>query len=243
MWAVVPKEGYDEIALAELGVSSKTAYVIRYKNGVIVDRLPATRENIEKLKPRMPKVELQIGDPDRMKRYVEDFSYKKMLYSGSSPFRQIIIDVVEDYERRKKYISVDELADKVAKDTDERVSRIRKLIIKMNKAGQLVIRDGNVFVGVRHLDIGVRRITKLIEYVAGVHPVKRYIHMMVDDYGRRSYKDIEDRLMSIGWIKRRETLYRYLQEMINEGCLRKIGGIEGKFGYDEWYEAVACGKY
>ena len=243
MWVVITKEGYDEIALAELGISSKTAYVAEYKNSVIVNRLPATNENIEKLKPRMPKLELQIGSPDGVKRYVEDFNYKRMLYTGSSPFRQIIIDVVEDYEKRKKYISIDELADKVAKDTDEKVSRIAKLIIKMNKAGQLVIRDGNVFVGVRHPDIGVKKVSKLIEYVSGVHPVKRYIYVMIEDYGRRSYKDIEDRLMNIGWIKRRETLYRYLQEMINEGCLRKIGGIEGKFGYDEWYETVACGRY
>ena len=242
-WHVEPRPGVSPVELNDRGISSETAMLVGYKGNVPVITLPATRDLIEYFNAEVPKVNITIRSPKFARVFTKRLLPKRMLYSGSSPFRQIIMDEVDNYERRKKYINVYELADKVAKDTDENPRRLEQLIYKMNRAGQLVIRDGNVFAGIRHPELGVRREYPLVEFKQGVHPTKNYIYKYVENVGMRSYKEIEKRMFATGWIKRRTTLISYLKELIDEGCLKKIGGTDGKYGFDEYYEAVACGRY
>ena len=246
-WKVVVKEGTDLVEAMRYGLSSRNSELVYEKNGIPVLRLMNDKYLAEILNARMPKVKEIIRTPKAARVVTRDFSRGRKLYAGSSPFRQLIIDEVESYERRKKYISVDELADIIAKETDEKTDIIKNLIIKMNRAGQLIIRDGNVFVGIRHPELGVKRAFEVHEHKSGVHPVKGYIYKYVDkyvdNYGIRTYKQIEKEMMDIMWIKRRSTLISYLKEMVKEGCLRKIGGIEGEYGHNESYETVLCGKY
>lgn len=243
MWRVRVKEGYDLVEASQNGLNRRNSELVYEKNGIPELRVMNDSYLAYNLNAKMPKMKV-YSYSRRAGVITRDFSYVRKLYAGSSPFRQLIIDEVEDYERRKKYISADKLADIIAKETDEKEERIMNLILRMNKAGQLVIRNGNVFVGIRHPELGVKKLYEVqYEHKSGIHPVKGYIYKYVSNYGIRTYMQIEEEMLRISWIKDVDVLKRYLKEMVREGCLRRIGGTEGEYGYNESYEATMCGKY
>lgn len=222
-WKVVPKAGHTSLELFDVGATIENAEIVEERGGVVTVRLPFFMDLAVALNAEMPVIRTTIQSPKRTERYVREMTYRRMLYSGSSPFRQIIDDEVNRSMSLRRVMGVDELAEKVASQTDEKVHRIKALIRKMVESAQLVIKDGKVYPGVKHPDIMVRREEPVMEFQPGKHPVKMMIFKYIYDVGRRRYEEIEGKLKRIKWIKRDSTLQRYLDEMVRDGCLRKVG--------------------
>lgn len=229
-WEVRPKPGVTPLELFDIGASRDNADLVLVKGGIEITRVDYDPYTAMILNAKMPTIDERLETPRGGGRITRELSFKRMLYAGSSPFRQIIDDELRRHESLRKLLTMKELAGIVANQTDEKVSRIMKLLKRMNDAGQILLKKGRVYLGPRHPDIAVRRDYPVTEFVPGKHPVKLYIWKYVDEGGTRSITDIENRLKRIKWIKRRKTLEFYLKEMVRDGYLRKIGETD--------YEAV-----
>ncbi|RLG58277.1 MAG: hypothetical protein DRN95_04555 [Candidatus Hydrothermarchaeota archaeon] len=239
-WKVVPKPGVSVLELFDIGATRDNADLVHEVNGVVDLRLDFNRHLAEALRARMPTIRMDVETPRGGRRFARELGRRKrMLYSGSSPFRQIIDEEIRRAESLNRVYGFEELADKVAKETNEKPARIKKLMRRMHAALQIIIKDGKVYPGVKHPDIAVKREYEIIEFKPGQHPVKAAILDYVDMGGVRTYNEIEKRMMGIKWIKRPKTLQRYLKEMVEKDkTLVKLGGEKGVYGKDEEYEVV-----
>jgi len=187
----------------------------------------------EDLGANIPSVREQIKTPGKSIVYTKrGMPSKRMLYSGSSPIRQIIEDEVRRYyDELKRNITVDELARVVADECNEKQYRIKKLIEHMHDASEifLSISRGKKYVIPGHPKMSAERKLAIVEWHEGLHPVKLGIYELLSNPDRHnlnsptSYKELEKKLMDFGWIKRPKTLKAYLKEMVRDGEIVKIG--------------------
>ena len=226
-YKVIPKPGSSAVEIADIGFNEWNAEIVEVRHGIIWNNFGGYNPVLaEDLRAEKPPVRVMVGTPKTAKVFTRRMAEERKLYAGSPPIRQVICDVVGEYDRAKKLISVRELVDMVSRMTDEKKYRIANLVKKMNEKGQIFISpplpsNGNVAPGFQQ--VAPKKTAPVIDFVEGVHPVKMYIYEYVDRYGIRTGRDIERELMDMQWVFRPKTVRKYIEECVDEGILSKVG--------------------
>ncbi|GAH53567.1 unnamed protein product [marine sediment metagenome] len=148
-WRVVPRDEISRIELADKGISEKTASIVREERGYPKAEIHAVPHLVRGLEAEVPTVQIRIrGEKGDLVRQ-RDLSGKKYFWSGCSPFRQDIQGLLRENDANFKITSLDEICDYVVnekkhlEDKYENRGMIKKLVIIMTKAGQVMTSFGN----------------------------------------------------------------------------------------------------
>jgi len=149
---------------------------------------------------------------------------KRVFYEGSSPIKQAIDWKIREYNSMEKLVTARQIAREVAEDVHEDERRIHLQILRMHDKGQIFMSppppDG-------FRELAVKRKYRTDVEVGKAHPVKDYIFKFVKREGRAIYREIENEMKRINWIKRPKTLKGYLKEMVRDGNLKEE--VEGYY--------------
>jgi len=225
MWRVISRDEISPIELADKGISQKTAYIIREENGYPKAEIHAFRHLVQGLDAEVPTVKVRIrGEKGELIRQ-KDMSGKKYFWSGCSPYRQIIYDLLRENEVNFKITSIDEICDYIVnekkhlEDNYENRGMIKKLVIAMTNAAQVMTSFGNYKSGGEPLPL--RR--KVREVEEGFDPDIAEIFDFVKRKGAASVADISEHMfVELKWMKRRSRLNDCLSEMQEKGVLSLI---------------------
>lgn len=222
----VPKRGYSPLEVAEDGYNSFNSRIVTVEDGVTVRERSFDRRDAEYNDVIIHTIEIAVMTPKGTTvRKLGQQSRGFKLYSGSSPFRQIIDDKVRERRAKRKVINEQEIAEEVSRDTGEKLSRIVTLMNKMRVHGQLSEVHDAKGKRVSRPETSVRRGREVTDYTVGTHPVKSHIFEYVEKRSEATYRDIERYMChGIDWTNPK-SLKRYLREMVRDGNLDIEGNL------------------
>lgn len=222
---VVPRDEISRIELADKGISSKTAYLIREERGYQKSEIHAHPYIVHGLDAEVPTVKVKIRAAGGEIVRQRDLSEKIWWYAGSSPFRQAIYAFLRDMEHVHKLASIDDICKNIIEvnkflfNEPESWEMVRDIVKKsMWRAGVVTTSHGFYKTGVPP------RLGKKVKPVeTGYDPNVKEIWDFVEKRGVASIKEISDHMITgIGWIKRPSTVSSYVTEMLEKEYLAPI---------------------
>lgn len=229
-WRVEPADGYSPLDLLDRGPNEINARLVKYKYGIKYIDIPYDSYLARAVNAEMPTIRVEIKTPKKRVARVEELQPKRWLYSGSSPYRQLVIEYLLRMENANKLVTLNEVASYIARECKENEKAVRKLIRKMHDAGQVYFKGGHIFAS-HHSALLPKRERQVMEFVLGINPVMKYIYDFIESRGGiTDYRSIRDRMFAIKWIRKERVLQSYLRRMIKNGYIRQVG--------DNMYECV-----
>ena len=241
---VIPAPGSSHVEIADRGFTARNSEIVMVKYDMPWYYMGGYHRSVaHDLGVNMPEIRLVTETPKGTQVYTKRPPAKRVFYEGSSPIKQAIDWKIREYNSMEKLVTAKQIAKEVAEDVHEDERRIHLQILRMHDKGQIFMSPPppdpkyptdvrwnaitNSYVKPGFRELAVKRKYRTDVEVGKAHPVKDYIFKFVKREGRATYRDIENEMKRINWIKRPKTLKGYLKEMVRDGNLKEE--VEGYY--------------